>query len=212
MTKLNTINTYEDAKYFFEQYKDAYYGQCLAKLTELSPYLPEADTLRGTVLPILMVTPASGKTAYHGAFEGGLFLHSYLIYVTTTNILSALGTVITPELDAMLLKCALLHDIGKAGTPDGESYYIKNTSDWHVKNQGLIYNINPNLQHLKHEDFSLLWCYGLKIELSELELCLVRYHDSFYAIEHHYNIRNYTHPVYLAFQFADNFVAKDYKI
>ena len=45
-----------------------------------------------------------------------------------------------------LLTVSLLHDLGKLGTTD-EKYYLDQQSQWH-RDKGMLYEINPKLQHM----------------------------------------------------------------
>ena len=70
-----------------------------------------------------------------------------------------------------LIFTALNHDIGKMGFPgDGNEVYQWNDSEWHRKNQGKEYKINPNNPFTLVNDLSiwLLQHYGIEISWNEM--------------------------------------------
>ena len=70
-----------------------------------------------------------------------------------------------------LIFVALNHDIGKMGFPgEGNEVYIPNDSEWHRKNQGKMYKINPNNPFTLVNDLSiwLLQHYGIEITWNEM--------------------------------------------
>lgn len=76
---------------------------------------------------------------------------------------------------------AIHHDLGKLGFPeDGKGRYIWNSSEWHRKNQGKIYDTNPDIPFLPVQDLSLfiLQKYGIKLSLNET--LGIKLHDGLY--------------------------------
>jgi len=70
-----------------------------------------------------------------------------------------------------LIFVALNHDIGKMGFPgEGNETYIPNDSEWHRKNMGRMYKVNPNNQFTLVNDLSiwLLQHYGIEITWNEM--------------------------------------------
>jgi hypothetical protein len=70
-----------------------------------------------------------------------------------------------------LIFVALNHDIGKMGFPgEGNETYLPNDSEWHRKNMGKIYKVNPNNQFTLVNDLSiwLLQHYGISITWNEM--------------------------------------------
>ena len=48
--------------------------------------------------------------------------------------------------ESFYLFVALNHDIGKMGFPgEGNETYLPNDSEWHRKNMGKIYKVNPGV-------------------------------------------------------------------
>ena len=71
--------------------------------------------------------------------------------------------------DEELVFAALHHDLGKCGDELGNEFYTPNESEWHIKNQGKIYNVNADIEHMDVTDrsFFLLQHYGIKYSTRE---------------------------------------------
>lgn len=129
----------------------------------------------------LVTSPASTKISHHNAFIGGYVDH--VIRVTEASLVlekvwDRFGqnkSYTTEE----LAFAAINHDLGKLGTND-EPVYIPNQSQWHKENQGLMFNYNPNIIHMRISDRSLfvLQQYGIKV--SENEYLGIKLHDGLY--------------------------------
>ena len=78
-----------------------------------------------------------------------------------------------------LLFAAFHHDLGKLGDV-GNLHYIKNDSEWHIKNRGEVYKSNTDLSYLTHTDrtFFLLNKYG--IQYTEKEYFGIKLTDGMY--------------------------------
>ena len=119
----------------------------------------------------MIYTPASSVEHYHNAFPGGYVDH---VLRVTRNALKIYEQQKEWGLDmgdldkVTIIFTALHHDLGKLGSPD-EDIYIKNDSEWHVKNQGKIYKINPNLHYMDTSlrSFYLLNYFGVKCSEEE---------------------------------------------
>ena len=135
-------------------------GERLEKLNEMYDYFEER----------MMFAPASGKEHYHNAHAGGYVEH--VIHVTTSAIqikqLWEKNGATINFTDEELVMAALHHDLGKIGDL-AEDYYTPNDSDWHRKNQGLVYKHNGNLQYMTVTDRALflLQHFGVKVSLKE---------------------------------------------
>jgi len=75
----------------------------------------------------------------------------------------------------------LYHDVGKVGMP-GRPYYLPNPSDWHSRNRGVHYVVNPDLVHMDIATRSL-FLVAQHITLTEEEAQAIRYHDGQYIVE-----------------------------
>ena len=119
----------------------------------------------------MLYTPASSVEHYHNAFPGGYIDH---VLRVTRNALKVydlyeeLGMGMGDYNRENLIFTALHHDLGKLGTPEMD-YYIKNDSEWHVKNQGKIYKTNPDIHWMNLNDrtYYLLNYFGIKCTQEE---------------------------------------------
>jgi len=114
-----------------------------------------------------LICPAASRTHHHGAFPGGLVVHT-LNVCKNFHILYDMRKNQGENMNGYTLEsglfCALVHDFGKLGTLEHD-YYVPSTSDWHMKNQGKIYDLNPAIDFMPHEHRSiyLLQKYGIKL-------------------------------------------------
>ena len=115
--------------------------------------------------PNLLVSPASSNKDYHSAYEGGYIDHVMNVVRNSLRMMKLYeeaGGYIDFTREELLFS-AFHHDLGKLGEK-GKLNYIPNPSDWHIKNQGKIYTMNPELSFLTATDrtFILLSEYGIK--------------------------------------------------
>ena len=114
----------------------------------------------------LTISPASGNAGYHNCYIGGYIDHIFNVCKNAFKVkeLFIASGGITDFTDEELIFCALHHDLGKLGIHD-KPYYISNSSDWHIKNQGKMFIANPELSHMTHTDRTifLLQQYSIKI-------------------------------------------------
>ena len=146
-------------------------GERLEKLNEMYDYFEER----------MMFAPASGKEHYHNAHAGGYVEH--VIHVTTSAIqIKQLweknGATINFTAEELVM-AALHHDLGKIGDL-AEDYYTPNDSDWHRKNQGLVYKHNGNLQFMTVTDRALFLLQHFGITISENEYIGLMLTDGLY--------------------------------
>jgi len=152
--------------------KDNFTGDRLEKLNNLY------DDLGNN----MMLAPASGIEHFHNSFAGGYVEHVLNVMNCTEklyNIWSEMGADMSGYTKEEIMFCALNHDLGKVGDKDNE-YYVPNPSEWHRKNQGKIYDPNPNIQHMTvpHRSIWLLQTYG--IQFSQNEMIGILTHDGVY--------------------------------
>jgi hypothetical protein len=106
--------------------------------------------------------PASTMKDMHNAFEGGLIDH--LLRVTKHAI--SINGVLPENLQSpkeQIIKVCLLHQIGKA------HLYIPCTSEWHIKNQGKMYEFNEELLAFHIGERSAFYAMSNGIELNDYE-------------------------------------------
>ncbi len=122
----------------------------------------------------MAMAPASSYSHFHNAFAGGYVEH-VLRVIKCAKKVYALWTDMEADMSGYtyeeLIFTALNHDIGKMGFPgDGNEVYQWNDSEWHRKNQGKEYKINPNNPFTLVNDLSiwLLQHYGIEISWNEM--------------------------------------------
>ena len=91
----------------------------------------------------MIMAPASGKEEYHYCHVGGYVEHVLHVVDTARKMSDTYEAAGGHKnwTDEELVFSALHHDLGKVGDL-AYDYYIPNDSEWHRKNQGLIYAHN----------------------------------------------------------------------
>src|SRR6056300_1211914 len=130
----------------------------------------------------MIYTPASSVEHYHNAFPGGYIDH---VLRVTRNALKVydlyeeLGMGMGDYDRENLIFTALHNDLGKLGTPEMD-YYIKNDSEWHVKNQGKIYKTNPKIHWMNLNDRTMYNLQYFGVKYTEEEMIGMRLTDGLY--------------------------------
>ena len=110
--------------------------------------------------------PASTMENLHNAFEGGLIDHLLRVAQYAVKFNNAL-----PEGEkvdqASLLKVCLLHQIGKT------NLYTPCTSEWHIKNQGKMYDFNEDLVSMRVGERSVYYALSNGVKLTEEEYAAI---------------------------------------
>ena len=172
MTKeLTPEQIQENWKQLIQLVEDNFTGERLEKLLKMYDYFEER----------MCMAPASGKEHFHNAHAGGYVEH--VIHVTTSalkikDVWEQSGATINFT-DEELIFAALHHDLGKVGDLS-EDYYTPNDSDWHRKNQGLVYKHNGNLQFMTVTDRALFLLQHFGIKMSEIEYIGLMLTDGMY--------------------------------
>ena len=146
-------------------------GVRLEKLNEMYDYFEER----------MMFAPASGREHFHNAHAGGYVEHVIHVMEASLQIKKLwekTGATINFT-DEELIFAAIHHDLGKVGDL-AEDYYTPNDSDWHRKNQGLVYKHNGNLQYMTVTDRAIFLLNHFGINMSELEYVGLRLTDGLY--------------------------------
>jgi hypothetical protein len=86
----------------------------------------------------LFTTPASTMSSLHNAFPGGLVDHLLRVAGYAVKINETLPDTLKQTKES-IIRVSLLHGIGKIGL------YTPCKSEWHIKNQGKMYEFNENL-------------------------------------------------------------------
>lgn len=126
-----------------------------------------------------ITAPASSYKKHHGAYPGGLMLHSLNVYTVMKKLNKELME--TPYGDNEIVTVSFFHDITKAGNPS-EEYYLPCESEWHRNNLGKMYIINGQLNYLPHSMNSAYVLMSADIQLSKEEFQAIIYHDYFYEM------------------------------
>tara|TARA_R110001583_G_scaffold3293_31_gene21371 strand:- start:1520 stop:2293 length:774 start_codon:yes stop_codon:yes gene_type:complete len=130
----------------------------------------------------MMLAPASGIEHFHNCFPGGYIDHVLRVMDCTERLYvqwEEMGADISGYTKEELMFCALNHDLGKVGDTDNE-YYVPNPSEWHRKNQGKIYDPNPNIQHMTVPHRSIWLLSNYNIQFSKNEMIGILTHDGVY--------------------------------
>jgi len=120
----------------------------------------------------MILAPASGINYYHNCFPGGYVDHVLRVIDCAQalyNVWSDRGAHVEDYTHEELIFSAMHHDLGKVGDLEND-YYIPNKSEWHRKNQGKIYDHNPELHFMNVSDRSiwLLNQFNIKVSINEL--------------------------------------------
>jgi len=134
------------------------------------------------------LAPAAAKTEYHGAFPGGLALHSLGVFENLIRLRKAWDVEDKIDSESCLI-VALFHDMGKIGD-ENYSYYNIETEQWKLK-RGINYNFRPHkfipndkedvFLPVPHTSLFLLMNNGLKLTKDEFQAIL--FHDGVYIDE-----------------------------
>ena len=129
----------------------------------------------------IMLAPASGKEQYHNAFPGGYIEHILHVIECSQKIGQVwkdMGAHIDWT-DEELIFSAMHHDLGKVGSLEGD-YYTPNTSEWHRKNQGKIYNHNGDIHYMNVTDRSFFLLNHFQVPMTEQEFLAIKLTDGLY--------------------------------
>tara|TARA_B100001996_G_C18649831_1_gene588934 strand:+ start:491 stop:1147 length:657 start_codon:yes stop_codon:yes gene_type:complete len=173
MVKHTETQLEENYNKFLEALKKSFDGERLEKLL----HMYSMDELG----PNLMLSPASGNKNYHNAYEGGYIDHVINVSrnaIRMMRLYKEAGGIIDFKQEELLF-AAFHHDLGKLGDV-GNLHYVKNDSEWHIKNRGDFYKRNTDLSYLTHTDrtFFLLNKYG--IQYTENEYFGIKLTDGMY--------------------------------
>ena len=151
---------------------ETFAGERLDDLNKMYDYFEER----------MMLAPASGKEHFHNAHAGGYVehvLHITDLVIQIWDLWGKNGATIDDFDKEELIFAALHHDLGKVGDL-ADDYYVINESDWHRKNQGMIYKHNPNIQYMTVTDRAIWLLQHFGIKMSENEYLGLRLTDGMY--------------------------------
>ena len=151
---------------------DTFEGERLENLNKMYDYFEER----------MCLAPASGKEHFHNAHAGGYVehvLHITDLVVQIHELWSKNGATVDDFTKEELIFAALHHDLGKVGDLS-EDYYVHNESDWHRKNQGLIYKHNGKLKYMTVTDRALWLLQHFNVPMTENEYLGLKLTDGMY--------------------------------
>jgi len=128
--------------------------------------------------------PASSFDHYHNAFEGGYVDHVLRVIECAKKVYDLwddMGADMSGYTKQELIFVALNHDIGKMGFPgEGNEIYQPNDSEWHRKNMGKEYKINPTNPFTLVNDLSIWLLQHYKIDITWNEMLGIKLTDGLY--------------------------------
>ncbi len=130
----------------------------------------------------MMFAPASSREHYHNCFPGGYVDHVLRVMDCALDLYNSWmmqGAHTENYTVEELMFAALNHDLGKIGDLDNDTY-IPNESEWHRKNQGALYTVNPKTEFSLVPDRSLFLLQHFGIKYSWNEFLGIRIHDGMY--------------------------------
>jgi len=150
---------------------DTFEGERLEKLNTMYDYFEDR----------MVVAPASAKEHYHNACVGGYVEHVIHIVEMSQQVrdLWLQNGADINFTNEELIFAALHHDLGKVGDIEHD-YYVINESEWHRKNQGKIYNHNPDLTYMPVTDRALFLLQHFQIPMNENEYLGLKLTDGMY--------------------------------
>jgi len=130
----------------------------------------------------MMLMPASSFEHFHNCFAGGYVDHVIRVMDCADKVYTSwkdMGSDCSGYTYEELMFAALNHDLGKVGTQELEMYR-PNPSEWHRKNQGKIYEYNPDIPFMSVPDRSLLLLNEFGITFNQNEMMGIKLHDGLY--------------------------------
>jgi hypothetical protein len=131
---------------------------------------------------LLATAPASSNVNYHNCFAGGYVEHVNRVVqaaLVLNNVWDRFGQEKNYTIEELVFS-AINHDLGKLGTNE-VPHYIPNSSEWHVKNQGKVYTVNPAESYMDVPTRSIFRLQQAGIEISENEYLSILLHDGLYS-------------------------------
>lgn len=150
--------------------------------------------------PNLMLSPASGNKNFHYAYEGGYIDHIFNVCkhsLKMKNLFIECGGTIDFT-DEELIFSALHHDLGKLGTKD-LLHYVKNDSDWHIKNRGEYFKRNEAIPFMAITDRGFFTMNQYGISLSDKEWFGIKLTDGVYDEDNEKYYKVYDTSKYLRY-------------
>jgi hypothetical protein len=132
----------------------------------------------------IVMAPASTIDYFHNAIPGGYVDHVLRVYENALkqyDLWKSSGMVVDNFTLEELSFAAIHHDLGKVGMPgEGRELYQTNKSEWHRKNQGKVYQLNPNLSFMEGTDRTFFLLNHYRIPYTENEHLGIQLTDGLY--------------------------------
>lgn len=127
-----------------------------------------------------LITPASGKTYYHGAYPGGLVEHTLNVINFAKQLYELwIHNGDNPNFtEEELIFSALNHDLGKIGDLDGP-YFVEHNEKWR-KDRGEIFIHNDKIRWMDVADRSLWLLQYFGVKYNQTEMLAIMLHDGLY--------------------------------
>jgi hypothetical protein len=170
--KLNEKQIKDNWDDLIERINHHFKGERQEKLLEM--YTHFADRM--------MFAPASSREHYHNCFVGGYVDHVLRVMDCSFDLFNTWASAGAHQSNYTLeelMFAALNHDLGKVGDLENDTY-IPNESEWHRKNQGALYTVNPNTEFSLIPDRSLFLLQHFGITYTWNEFLGIRVHDGMY--------------------------------
>jgi hypothetical protein len=129
----------------------------------------------------IVLLPASGRIHFHNCMDGGYVDHVNNVVrfsIEFMKLWDRLGCVVNFTEEELVFS-AINHDLGKIGIK-GKPGYVENPSDWHRKNQGKLYNNNPEVEFMLVPHRSLFLLQEAGIQVNSTEYIGIMTHDGLY--------------------------------
>jgi len=136
-------------------------------------------TMYGDLGNRMILTPASSFTHFHGCFPGGYINHVLNVIKFSGNMYKLWkhhGADMSGYTETELMFAALNHDLGKIGD-NKHDMYVPCESDWHIRNQGKYYEINPKIPNMRVSDRSLFLLQHYSVPMTHNEYLAIQIHD-----------------------------------
>lgn len=132
----------------------------------------------------LAVAPASSQKAFHAAYPGGLVEHSLRVAKNALTLHKTMKVFEHLSSESVVF-AALFHDLGKVGQPgpDGQDYYVVETSEWHREKLGKFFKVNESIQWMQNIDHTSMLFFHYGIVPTQDEYLAIRLNDGPYAEE-----------------------------
>lgn len=148
-------------------------------------FTPERHTLVVKMYDVLQervgVAPASSHNHFHNCYPGGYIDHILNVIAASKGVVklfAKMGGTIDFTKEEMIFT-AMHHDLGKLGDEE-YPYYIPQTSDWHRKNRGEVYKINPKIPFMRAPERALYLLQRFGISVTKKEYYAIRLSDGMF--------------------------------